>query len=115
MELQPLIESPSHQLNGPEVEAPSSYEEEVGANVHEVPEGGVGKDASAGIESMSNSGDVSTGAALLRLASSRVYSALIRLMFVEDERVTSISLVASRGTRTRRHNSVISTRNGRDV
>ncbi|KAG5599391.1 hypothetical protein H5410_030761 [Solanum commersonii] len=52
------------------VEVLGAWEEEAGADVPEDLEARVGKDASAGIELMSTSGDVSTGAAFLLPASS---------------------------------------------
>ncbi|KAG5631057.1 hypothetical protein H5410_002774 [Solanum commersonii] len=98
-----------------EVEPPGTCKEEEGANVLEGPEAKVGKDAFAGIEPMSTSRDVSTGAVLLLLVSSRVYSTSIRQMSVEEEGLTLISLASSHGTLARRHNSVIRTRNGMKV
>ncbi|KAG5599030.1 hypothetical protein H5410_030400 [Solanum commersonii] len=71
-----------------EIEAPEACEEEERADVPEGLEVGVGNDASAGIEPMSTSGDVSTGVALLMSASSCVYLASIHRMPVEEERVT---------------------------
>ncbi|KAG5599002.1 hypothetical protein H5410_030372 [Solanum commersonii] len=88
--------------------------EALGVWEEEVPEGTearVGKYASTGIKSMSTSGDASTRAALLLPASFRVYSALIHQISVEEKRVTSMPLIASRGTPVHRHSSVISTGN----
>ncbi|KAG5631954.1 hypothetical protein H5410_003671 [Solanum commersonii] len=64
---------------------------------------------------MSTFGEVFTGAALLLSAFSRVYSASIHWMSVEEEGITSISIVTSQGTPARRHNSVINTENEREV
>ncbi|KAG5586857.1 hypothetical protein H5410_047291 [Solanum commersonii] len=90
-------------------------EEEEGAGVLEGLEAGVGKDASAGNKSTSTFEEISTTTTLFLSASSHMYSASIRRISVEDERVTSISLVVSRGTPACRHNSVIRTGNGREV
>ncbi|KAG5590137.1 hypothetical protein H5410_040651 [Solanum commersonii] len=90
-------------------------EEVEGEEVPEGPEVGVGKQASTGIESISTSRDVSIGISLLLLVSSRVYSASICRMLVKEDGVTSVSLVGSLGSLARRHNSVISTRNGREL
>ncbi|KAG5631887.1 hypothetical protein H5410_003604 [Solanum commersonii] len=79
------------------------------------PKAEVGKDAYVGIESMSTFGDISTGAALFLSASSRVYSASIRLISIDEEGITLISLVISRGTPACWHNSVIKIGNGRKV
>lgn len=51
----------------------------------------------------------------LMSAFSHVYSASVRWMPMEDEEVTLISLVTSQGTLECRYNSLISTRNGREV
>ena len=69
------------------------------------PESRVVYAASAGNESISTSKDVST----------RVYSYFMNQMSEEDVGVTSTSLFSSRRTLARRRNSVISTRNKRDV
>uniref|UniRef100_M1D8P8 Uncharacterized protein n=1 Tax=Solanum tuberosum TaxID=4113 RepID=M1D8P8_SOLTU len=61
------------------------------AGVPEGSEAGVGKDASVVMDSTSTSGDASTGVALLLYASSRVYSASMRRISVEDVGVTSMS------------------------
>jgi len=94
---------------------PEIYEEVEVAELPDVLEAGLGKDASEDNESTSTSGEISAGAALLPSASSHVYSALIRRMSVEEEGFTSISLATSRGTSARLHNSMTKTRNGRDV
>ncbi|KAG5620161.1 hypothetical protein H5410_005379 [Solanum commersonii] len=79
------------------------------------PQAGEGKEASAGIESISTSGDVSTGVALLLSTSSRVYSTSIHRMSVEEEGVTSMSLVSSRDTPARQHNSMVKIGKGKEV
>jgi len=87
----------------------------VEAGVPEGPKAGVGKDASAGMDFTSISGDASTGAALLLIVLSHVYSASIHRISVEDMGVTSLSLFSSRETPTCRHSSVISTGKGKDI
>lgn len=72
--------------------------EELGGGISEGPKERVGKDASIGILSKSIFWDVSTEAGLLLSASSCVYLASTCLMLVDDEGVTSISLVTSRET-----------------
>ncbi|KAG5600312.1 hypothetical protein H5410_031682 [Solanum commersonii] len=82
-----------------------------GAEVPEVLEARVDKDASVSNESTSTSGKVFARAALFLSTSSHMYSASIRWILVEEEGVISISLVSSRGTPAYRHSSVISTGN----
>ncbi|KAG5572259.1 hypothetical protein H5410_062025 [Solanum commersonii] len=65
--------------------------------------------------STSTSGEVSAKAAILLSTSSRVYSASIHRMSMEEDRVISIPFVVSRGTPACWHNSVIKTGNGREV
>ncbi|WMV24598.1 hypothetical protein MTR67_017983 [Solanum verrucosum] len=98
-----------------EKEAPVTCEEVKGADVPEGSEGGVNECASTGNESASTFGEISTGDVLLLSTSSRVNSASIRGMSVEEDWVTLISLVVSRGTPARWHNSVIKIGNGREV
>ncbi|KAG5610355.1 hypothetical protein H5410_021636, partial [Solanum commersonii] len=89
--------------------------EELGAweglevDVLEGSKAGVGKATSADKRSISTSGDVSTGASILKLASSRVYSAFMHRMSIDDMGVISTCLISSRGTPALRHNSVMST------
>ncbi|KAG5610298.1 hypothetical protein H5410_021579, partial [Solanum commersonii] len=96
---------PAHLQNmvGVEVDVPNGLEAEIG------------KASSTGIKLTSTSRDVSTGDALLLSTSSRVYLTFMHRISVEDVGVTPISLFSSRGTLAHRHNSVISTRKGRDV
>ncbi|KAG5586518.1 hypothetical protein H5410_046952 [Solanum commersonii] len=109
----------NHVLSNPgreDGEAPGACEEEEkGTGIPEGSEAGVGEGASAGNESTLTSGEVSAGAALLLSTSSRVNSSSICQMFVDNTRMTSISLIGSQGTLTRWHNSVIKIGNGREV
>ena len=76
-------------------------------------EAGVGKNAYAGIKSMSTSNDVSTESYLIFYASSGVYSNLIHLKSMVG--VTSLYLMSSRSTPTHRQNSVMRNGNAREV
>ncbi|KAG5606385.1 hypothetical protein H5410_027877 [Solanum commersonii] len=98
-----------------EEDVPGACEEERGAEVPEGPEAGVGEGASAGIESVSTSGNVSTGIALLLSGSSLVYSASMHQMTVEEDEVYLKSLASSWGTLAHQHISVIKTGNGKVV
>ncbi|KAG5615293.1 hypothetical protein H5410_015117 [Solanum commersonii] len=104
-------------MSGSPVAQPSLYDlaREEGAGIPEGSEAGVDDDASARNESTSTSGEVFARVALLLSTSSCVNSASIRRISVEEDGVTFISLVGSRGTPARRHNSVIRTGKGRDV
>ncbi|KAG5576114.1 hypothetical protein H5410_056248, partial [Solanum commersonii] len=84
-------------------------EEASGAWEDEEERAGIPKGAEVGV------GEVSVGAALLLSTSSRVNSASIHRMSMEDEGMTSISFAGSRGTPTRRHNSVIKTGNDKEI
>ncbi|KAG5571698.1 hypothetical protein H5410_061464 [Solanum commersonii] len=98
-----------------EEDVPRVYEGEKGEGIPEGSEVGVDKDASAGNESTSTSGEVSVGTTLLLSSLSHVNSTSICRISVEKDGVTSISLAGSRGTRARRYNLVIRTCKGRDV
>lgn len=79
---------------------PIACVEDVDEEVPEVPKDGVGTDAFAGIKSIFNSDDVSTGVSLILSASSLVNMASIYWIFVEELRVTSKSVAASQVTPT---------------
>ncbi|KAG5631682.1 hypothetical protein H5410_003399 [Solanum commersonii] len=94
---------------------PGVCEGEEGAGIPEGSKAGIDEDASASNESTSTSGEVSVGDSLLLSTSSRVNSASIRRISVEEDGMTSISLAGSWGTPTHRHNLETRTGKGRDI